>query len=240
MEKLIAGAKQWNIDLSDQQVEQFRLYRQEIQKWNQSINLTAIDDDEGIIIRHFLDSLSCVLAMRQVNHIKGECKLVDIGAGAGFPGIPLKIAFPSLQVTLVEATGKKSRFLDHMIDLLDLSGVESINSRAEDLGHSIEHREQYDWTVARAVADLPVLLEYMLPLTQIGGFSLAQKGEKGPEEVSRADRALSVLGGKLIKVLPAEIHGLAETRHLILVEKIATTPAKYPRRPGMPTKRPLV
>jgi 16S rRNA (guanine527-N7)-methyltransferase len=170
---------------------------------------------------------------------RGEIKLIDVGAGAGFPGIPLKIVCPGLQLSLLEATGKKVRFLEYLRDQLKLDDVVVHHGRAEEFGQAPTHREAYDWAVARAVAEMPILAEYLLPLARLGGYCLAQKGENAPAEVRGADQAFSLLGGQLVRLLPVELHGLAETRYLVLLNKVAPTPAKYPRRPGMPAKRPI-
>jgi 16S rRNA (guanine527-N7)-methyltransferase len=237
MDKLLIGARKLGIELSPVQLAAFDLFRRELQKWNRRINLTAIDSHDGILVRHFLDSLSCVPTLREA--WTTQPRLIDIGAGAGFPGVPLKIVCPALQLTLVEATGKKANFLRHLCDQLELEGVTVVHERAETLGQDPQHREQYDWAVARAVAELPILVEYLLPLVRVGGRCLAQKGEKAPGEVRSAEEAISLLGGRLARLVTVELHGLAETRYLVLLDKVAPTPARYPRRPGMPTKRPL-
>jgi 16S rRNA (guanine527-N7)-methyltransferase len=241
MEKLILGAHDLGLELTAKHLAAFELYRRELQAWNQRMNLTAIDDTEGILVRHFLDSLSCVLAFRQpeAGRSAAGARLIDIGAGAGFPGIPLKIVCPTIQLTLVEATAKKAGFLEHLQAQLELDGVTVINARAEELGQDPAHRERYDWAVARAVAEMSVLAEYLLPLVHVGGHCLAQKGEKAAAEATAAESAINLLGGRLIKLVPVELRGLAETRFLVLVNKVAPTPAKYPRRPGMPSKRPI-
>lgn len=241
MQKLVVGARKIGVELTAGHLAAFDLYRRELQDWNTRMNLTAIADDEGIQIRHFLDSLSCLLAFRlpQARPPTADVRLIDVGAGAGFPGLPLKILCPALQLTLLEATGKKVRFLEHLCDQLELEGVKVCHGRAEELGQDPAHREQYDWAVARAVAEMPILAEYLLPLVRVGGVCLAQKGENAPAEVRSAERALALLGGQLARLVPVELHGLAETRYLVLADKVAPTPDKYPRRPGMPTKRPI-
>lgn len=247
MERLVAGARKLGVHLTSAQIAAFDRYRRELQDWNTRINLTAIDDDEGIQIRHFLDSLSCLLAFRQNQRAERvpsqssqrDLCVIDVGAGAGFPGLPLKIVCPSLRLTLLEATGKKVNFLEHLRDALKLQDVLVLHGRAEQLGHDPLHRERYDWAVARAVAEMPVLAEYLLPLVRVGGRCLAQKGENAPAEVRGAESALTLCGGRLARIVPVELHGLAETRYLVMVDKVAPTPAKYPRRPGMPAKRPI-
>jgi len=236
MEKLIQDAQtRFNLSLSRRQIHALITYERELLEWNQKFNLTAIRDVEGIRTKHFLDSFSCALAWKA----NPPVRLIDIGTGAGFPGIPIKIMVPNTQVTLVESVGKKAMFCQHIIRLLGLEKVEVIQARAEDLGQMREHREQYDWGVARAVANMRVLSEYLLPLIQIGGVMLAQKGESGPAEVHAAENAINLLGGKVRQLLPITLPGVVEERHLVLVDKVAATPPGYPRKPGIPAKKPL-
>jgi 16S rRNA (guanine527-N7)-methyltransferase len=204
-------------------------------EWNQKFNLTAIRDTESIRTKHFLDSFSCILAWKATppNH------LIDIGTGAGFPGIPLKILYPSMKLTLVESVGKKAMFCQHIVRVLGLEHVNVIQARAEDLGHKPAHREIYDWAVARAVANLNVLSEYLIPLVKVGGMVLAQKGESGPAEAQSAEKAMDLLGGKLKQLIPVNLPGVVEDRYLVVVEKVAATPPRYPRKPGIPMKQPL-
>ena len=237
MLRLVDGAQQLlGLTLTQRQRQAFHLYQNELVSWNTRFNLTAITDTEGVQIRHFLDSLSCLLA---VGDVRPGQSLIDVGTGAGFPGIPLKIVYPALRLTLVEATGKKTDFLQHMVKLLELRDVAVIHARAEQVGHDPLHRETYDWVTARAVAAMPTLVEYLLPLCRLGGHCLAQKGEGAAAEVTSAEPAVLLLGGRLSRLVPVELPGLAETRHLVLIEKVARTPDKYPRPPGRPAKRPL-
>lgn len=237
MKRLVDGARKLlGLTLTERQRQAFHLYHQELVSWNTRFNLTAITDTEGIQIRHFLDSLSCLLAFDNVR--QGQ-SLIDVGTGAGFPGLPLKIVYPALRLTLVEATGKKTDFLRHIVRLLELRDVTVVHARAEQVGHDPLHREVYDWVTARAVAAMPTLIEYLLPLCRLGGHCLAQKGEDAAVEVAAAEPAVLLLGGRLSRLVPVELPGLAETRHLIVIEKVARTPDKYPRPPGRPAKRPL-
>jgi len=223
------------VRLSARQLGLLSIYESELVAWNQRFNLTAVRNLEEIRIKHFLDSLTCLLAMRE----NTGRRIVDVGSGAGFPGLVLKIACPALQVTLVESVGKKVEFCRHVIQKLGLEDVEVIQDRVENLGHMPAHREQYDWAVARAVAAMPVLAEYLLPLVRVGGSMLAMKGESGPAEAQAAEPAMTVLGGHLRQLLPVILPGVAEERYLVIVNKVAATPEKYPRRVGIPSKRPL-
>ncbi|MBN2503005.1 MAG: 16S rRNA (guanine(527)-N(7))-methyltransferase RsmG [Anaerolineales bacterium] len=224
-----------DLKISSAQLEMFQKYHAELVEWNEQMNLTAIRDPEGIRVKHFLDSLSCLQAMRNTP-LK---RLVDVGTGAGFPGIPIKLLYPEIHLTLVESIAKKTAFLEHIVQVLGLKGVEVLQTRAETLGQDAAHRESYDWAVARAVAPLPVLMEYLLPLVKIGGKMLAQKGESGPAEAHRAEKGLHLLGGHLCDLHKVELPGVAEERYLVVAKKVAATPDKYPRREGIPAKRPL-
>jgi len=236
MEKLVQDAQAlFNVHLTGRQVIALTTYERELVEWNQKFNLTAIRDVAGIRTKHFLDSFSCVLAWKA----NPPANLIDVGTGAGFPGIPLKIIYPNTKVTLVESVSKKAMFCQHIVSLLGLENVEVVNARAEDLGQMREHREGYDWAIARAVANMRVLSEYLLPLVQVGGTMLAQKGESGPAEVHSAEKAIKLLGGEVRQLLPVTLPGVVEERNLVVVYKIATTPPGYPRKPGIPAKKPL-
>jgi 16S rRNA (guanine527-N7)-methyltransferase len=236
MENLVQAAQAlFNVHLTGRQIIALTTYERELIEWNQKFNLTAIRDEKGIRTKHFLDSFSCVLAWKA----NPPANMVDVGTGAGFPGIPLKIIYPNTKVTLVESVGKKAMFCQHIVRLLGLDGVDVIKARAEDLGQMREHRQRYDWGVARAVANLRVLSEYLLPLVQVGGKMLAQKGESGPAEVHAAESAIKLLGGEVRQLIPVTLPGVVEERHLVLVDKVAATPPGYPRKPGVPAKKPL-
>ncbi|MCJ7567932.1 MAG: 16S rRNA (guanine(527)-N(7))-methyltransferase RsmG [Anaerolineales bacterium] len=223
------------VNLTPHQIDAFQWYANELRSWNQRYNLTAITDPDEIYIKHFVDSLSCL----QVERFRPPGNVIDVGTGAGFPGIPLKIVYPQFQMTLVESIGKKMEFCRYVISSLGLDGIDIIQARAEQLGKNVVYREQYDWAIARAVAILPVLLEYLLPFLKLGGGAILQKGETGPAEAQSAEKALGVLGGEIKQVLPVELPRVTETRYLIVVYKVACTPEKYPRKPGIPAKRPL-
>ena len=230
-----ATQRQLGIRLSRAQLSALSLYERELVDWNTRFNLTAIRDPQEIHIKHFLDSLTCLVALRE----SFVGRLIDIGTGAGFPGIPLKIVYPKMQLTLVESVGKKAEFCRHVVKILDLQGVEVVQERAETLGQDPSYREQYDWAVARAVAVLPVLAEYLLPLVRVGGGMLAMKGESGPAEAHTAEHAIRMLGGHLRQLFPVTLPGVAEERYLVVIDKVAATPIGYPRKVGVPAKRPL-
>ncbi len=236
METLKLEAKNLlGITLTSRQLAAFDRYRQELLEWNAKFNLTAIRDETGIRTKHFLDSLSCLLVLRE----NPPTRLIDIGTGAGFPGIPLKIILPQMQLTLVESVGKKADFVRHVVQTLGLDKVEVLQARAEDLGQNPHYRENYDWAVARAVANMPTLVEYLLPLVKVGGSTLMMKGENGPAEAHTAEKAMRMMGGRLRQLVHVTLPGVADDRYLIVVNKVAATPPKYPRRIGIPTKDPL-
>jgi len=236
MEKLAREAQGlFGIHLTGRQMVLLAAYQRELVAWNEKINLTAIRDAEGIRTKHFLDSFSCVLAWKE----NPPRSLIDVGTGAGFPGIPLKILYPSLQLTLVESVGKKAAFCEHITEMLKLDGVQVIASRAEEVGRLPACRETYQWAVARAVADLSVLVEYLLPLVRVGGAILAQKGQSGPAEAHAAEKAMRILGGRMRQLIPITLPTIVEDRYLVIIDKIAATPPQYPRRPGIPAKKPL-
>lgn len=222
-------------ELNQAQIQAFDWYEKELLVWNERFNLTAIRNPEGIRTKHFLDSLTCALVMNG----KRQGALIDVGTGAGFPGIPLKILFPQIRLTLVESIGKKAEFCKHVISNLGLEGTSVILGRAEDVGQDKLQREKYDWAVARAVANMNILAEYLLPLVKVGGIMIAQKGEAGPAEAQMAGSAFKLLGGHLKIIRKIELPGIADDRYLIAVDKVAVTPVIYPRRVGVPSKNPL-
>jgi 16S rRNA (guanine527-N7)-methyltransferase len=236
MEKLIQDVQSLTgLHLTSRQAQMFKRFEDELIDWNSRMNLTAIRDVESIRMKHFLDSLSCVLAFRDTP----ATRIIDIGTGAGFPGIPLKIVNPAIQLTLVESVGKKADFCRHIINVLGLTQVDVFNCRAEEIGQMAQHRQRYDWAVARAVAGLPVLVEFLLPLVKVGGHALAQKGETGPAEAHQANHPLQLLGGAIQQLIPVMIPGVSEDRYLVVMSKQAATPPQYPRRVGLPAKNPL-
>jgi 16S rRNA (guanine527-N7)-methyltransferase len=223
------------LKLTHSQLESFAWYASELVEWDRRFNLTAVTDSQGIEVKHFLDSLTCLQGMGP----RPAGRVVDVGTGGGFPGLPLKIVLPRLELTLVESIGKKVEFCRHVVRSLRLEGVAIVHDRVERVGHQTEHRGAYDWALARAVASMPVLVEYLLPLLKLGGRSVVQKGETGLAEAHTAEGALRILGGRIDQLIPIELPTVAECRYLVVMDKIAATPDKYPRRPGIPAKRPL-
>ncbi|RJQ42614.1 MAG: 16S rRNA (guanine(527)-N(7))-methyltransferase RsmG [Anaerolineaceae bacterium] len=221
--------------LSVSALEAFEKFQAELLLWNEQFNLTAIRSAEEIERKHFMDALSLLPTLEKY-HIQN---LIDIGTGAGFPGIPLKIVNPSLPLVLVESVEKKAAFCRHILQTLDLKNAEVVVDRAEVLGQNKIYREQFDCAAARAVAALPVLLEYLLPLVRVGGIVIAQKSASVEEEISQARNACAILGGGEMLVEAVSIPGLNAARNLVIIEKIKTTPPMYPRRVGLPTKKPL-
>ena len=230
---LVPVSARWDIRIDDRAIRRFALYAAELVRWNERVNLTRITAPGDIVVRHFLDSLACARAFGSV-----PPSLIDVGTGAGFPGLPLKIIWPTMHLVLSDSIGKKTAFLWHIVEALELDDVEVVTARAEDLGRDPAHREQYAGVVARAVADLAVLVEYCLPLCRVGGFFVAPKSANGAEEAQAAGRALDLLGGRLREVLPVELPDLPP-RTLVVVEKVRATPAGLPRPTGVPAKQPL-
>jgi 16S rRNA (guanine527-N7)-methyltransferase len=236
MERLNLEVKKLTgFSLNEKQAGQFQRYEAELLDWNSRFNLTAVRDQEGIRIKHFLDSLSCMLVFGG----RTPSRLIDVGTGAGFPGVPLKICFPNMQLTLVESVGKKADFCRHLVTSLGLDKVEVVQARAEEIGQMSPHREKYDIATARAVANLPILVEYLLPLVKLGGIMLAQKGENGPAEAQSVEKSVKILGGQIQQLRQIDLPGVAENRYLIVISKVAVTPLQYPRRVGIPLKNPL-
>lgn len=236
MEKLILETYQLTgQQLSSRQLTALDRYRQLLLEWNSVHNLTAIREAEEMRVKHFLDSISLALALPG----KTPERVVDVGTGAGFPGLVLKILYPPIQLTLVESVSKKLEFCQLVVQALDLEGVTFLHERAEKVGQDPRHRENYDLAVARAVANLPVLAEYLLPLVRRGGLMIAMKGENAPAEAHSAEHAIQLLGGHLRRLLPVTLPGVVEQRYLVLIDKQAPTPDTYPRRTGIPNKRPL-
>ena len=237
-EILAQQSQRLGLSLTSDQLAQFAEYTELLQVGNRRANLTSITEPEQVQVRHYLDSLTAVLAMPQW---PDNLRVVDIGAGAGFPGVPLKIVFPGIRLTLAESTGKKTAFMQELVSELALDDVEVLTVRAEDLGRTEGYRGQFDVALARGVSSLPTLIEYALPLCKGHGHLLAWKGSDGPAEAESAANALSELGGKI-----SGLHSvndlsppLPPDRWIVSVEKVRRTPGRYPRRVGVPAKQPL-
>jgi 16S rRNA (guanine527-N7)-methyltransferase len=239
--RLLQGCiEQQGLSVNDHQLVQFDIYRRELKDWNTRVNLTSLTDNLDIIDKHFMDSLLLVRYVPLGHWIR----IADVGTGAGFPGLPIKIYQPDIRLSLLESTGKKTKFLSHIITELKLENVDVVNERAEVAARIPEHREQYSLVVARGVARLPVLAEYCLPLLSVGGKFVAYKGREAEVEVEESESALDELGGRFEKIerdttASPESASTENKRALVFIEKVKETPDKYPRRPGIPRKRPL-
>lgn len=232
---LTEKVKELSIVLNDKQIQKFEQYYNILVEWNKVMNLTAITEYEEVVEKHFLDSLTIVYA---INMEKIET-LIDVGTGAGFPGIPLKIAFPHLKVTLLDSLNKRIKFLNEVIDLLELDDIKAIHGRAEDYAKQAEYREQYDICVSRAVANLATLSEYCLPYVKVDGLFVPYKSGEIDEELKSSEKAVSILGGKVEEVVKFQLPGTDIGRSFVKIHKIKETKKKYPRKAGMPTKEPL-
>lgn len=227
--------QEFGVTLSKRQTEQFLRYYEMLVEWNQVMNLTTIIEYDDVMKKHFVDSVSLIKAY----DVTKAAKVIDVGTGAGFPGLALKIAYPKLQVTLLDSLNKRIRFLDAVIDELELTGVETIHGRAEDFAKPGQLREQFDLCVSRAVANLSTLSEYCLPFVNKGGQFISYKSEKITEEREPAEKAISVLGGKIKDQVEFILPESDIYRNLFIVDKVRETPKKYPRKAGLPGKEPL-
>ena len=222
-----------NINVNDTQVKKFYDYMNLLIKWNEKINLTAIIEPNDIILKHFIDSITIE------NSIKNDSKVIDVGTGAGFPGIPLSIIRNDLKISLMDSLNKRINFLDEVIKENCLNNVDTIHSRAEELGRNKDYREQFDVATSRAVASLDVLLEYMLPFVKVGGYCICMKGSNIDEELENSKKALTLLNGKIENIIKFELPESDYGRNIIVVKKTASTPGRYPRKPGTPSKEPI-
>ena len=227
--------KKMSIQLNKEQSIQFQKYYELLIEWNKVMNLTAITEYEEVVDKHFIDSLSIEKAV-DLNIIE---KVIDVGTGAGFPGIPLKIVYPHLKITLLDSLNKRINFLNEVISKLKLENIEAIHGRAEDIAKDKKYREQYDISVSRAVANLSTLSEYSLPFVKVGGLFISYKAEKADEEIKKAEKAVSVLGGKIEKIIKFQLTETDIGRTLVKINKIKITAKKYPRKAGLPSKEPL-
>ena len=231
--KMKESLKELNIEISEKQLNQFYNYMNILIEWNKVMNLTNITEPEEIIQKHFVDSLTVLKS------IKENDSIIDVGTGAGFPGIPIKIAFPETRITLLDSLNKRIKFLEEVINKLELKNIETIHGRAEEVAHNKKYREKYDIAIARAVAPLNVLSEYLLPFVKIGGYAICMKGAKGKEEAEEGKNAIKILGGEITNSREFNLPNTEMARVIIEIEKIKNTEKKYPRKAGTPTKMPL-
>lgn len=228
----------FDIDLSEVQLGQFRDYYYLLVEWNSFMNLTAITEPEEVVMKHFVDSVSLVKVLPQL--AEKEFTMIDVGTGAGFPGIPLKIVFPELQITLLDSLNKRVKFLNEVITALSLKRISAVHGRAEDFAQDKEYREQFDLCVSRAVANMTTLSEYCLPFIKKDGYFISYKSEKITEEYERAEKAIRILGGCFDKQVEFYLPESDIYRNLFMIRKVEATPKKYPRKAGLPSKEPIV
>lgn len=232
--KLKADSNELNIDLTEEQQEKFYTYMNLLLEWNEKINLTAITEPEEIIKKHFIDSLTIK------KHINDNSSIIDVGTGAGFPGIPLNIVVDNCKIVLLDALNKRLNFLNEVIKQDNLKNIETIHFRAEEAGKNKMYRESFDIATSRAVAPLNILVEYLLPLVKVGGKCICMKGSNIEEELESSKKAISILGGKIETIEQFCLHGTDMIRNIIVITKISNTPAKYPRKAGTPSKEPII
>lgn len=230
------GCAEYGITLDEKQKQQFIRYYELLVEWNKVMNLTGITEFEEVLLKHFVDSLSLVKGVE----IQKITSCIDVGTGAGFPGIPLKIAFPHLKVTLLDSLNKRLKFLDQVIGELGLVKIRTVHGRAEDAAKQAEHRESYDLSVSRAVSRLASLSEYCMPYVRPGGYFVSYKSGKAAEEIAEAGKAIQVMGGKLVKEESFCLPGTDMERQLVVIKKVKPTPKKYPRKAGTPVKEPII
>ncbi|RKD22243.1 16S rRNA m(7)G-527 methyltransferase [Caminicella sporogenes DSM 14501] len=229
------GGEELGLDIDGSMIDKFLKFKDLLIEYNKKINLTGITEDEEVMIKHFLDSLSCFSS----GVIKHDSKIIDVGTGAGFPGVPLKIYYEDLKLTLLDSLNKRIKYLEDVCSKIGLVDVNFLHGRAEDYGKKEGYRESFDVAVARAVADLSVLCEYCLPFVKKGGFFIAQKGPDVEEEIKNSKKAIEILGGKLIDKVSINLPFSDITHSLIIIEKRKSTPKKYPRKAGIPVKNPI-
>ncbi len=227
-------AQKINIELDKNQIEKFYKYMELLIEWNEKINLTAITNRKDILVKHFIDSLTIQ------RYLGNAVNIIDVGTGAGFPGIPIKIINPNLKVVLVDSLNKRINFLQEVIKKLNLDNIEVIHARAEDLGQNKKYRETFDIVTSRAVANMSVLSEYLLPLAKVSGKCICMKGSDVEEELENSKYAINLLGGKIEKVDKFELSNERIGRNIIIVKKLKNTPNSYPRKAGTPAKKPLI
>lgn len=235
IDTLVRGISELQLDIGNDKLEKFRTYKALLKEWNEKINITAIKDDEEIDVKHFLDSLTIF----KTNKITEGKRVIDIGTGGGFPGLPIKIVEDNLEVVLLDSLNKRLKFLDEVIKELGLEKIRTMHERAEDLGNNKDYREKFDIAVSRAVASLNILAEYCLPLVKPNGYFIAMKGSDSNEEINEAENAIKILGGELENKIDIRIPQSDIVHSLLIIKKIGHTPTKYPRQSGKIKKNPL-
>lgn len=232
---LIDGLKELGIDAEEEKLEKLLLFKQIMLEWNEKVNLTAITEEKEIFIKHFLDSTTCL----STGYIKEGMNVIDVGTGAGFPGIPVKILKDGLKITLLDSLNKRVSYLNDTVMKLDLKDINTVHARAEEAGSSKTHREVYDIVLSRAVASMNVLCEYCMPFAKVGGFFLCQKGPDIRSEMEEARAAIKTLGGAIKEIREYQLPFSDIKHNIIIIEKTANTPTKYPRKPGKPAANPI-
>ena len=222
-----------HIKLREEQIKKFYTYMNLLLEWNEKMNLTAITEPNEVILKHFIDSLTIS------KYIEDDSTVIDMGTGAGFPGIPLKIVREDINITLVDSLNKRIKFLDEVIEKLELKDIKTIHARAEEFGRNVKYREKFDYTTSRAVANLSTLAEYLIPLVKIKGKVISMKGSTVSEEIEMGKKAINVLGGKILKIDEFSLPDSDIKRNIIMIEKIKSTPNRYPRKAGTPAKDPI-
>lgn len=236
VEKMLSdGLKAMGYDAVEVMVDQFLTFRSLLLEWNEKINLTTITDDEGVVYKHFLDSLTCLQSKVDFN---GK-KVLDLGTGAGFPGVPLKIAIPDLDITLMDSLNKRIQYLNEVCSALQFKNVQCLHARAEEAARQKTMREAYDIVVSRAVANMSTLSEYCLPFVKTGGYFIAQKTNEAFDEIKNAEKAIRILGGATPEIVQVQVPGTDLAHNLVIIKKIKPTPAVYPRKAGTPAKKPI-
>ncbi|PAB58496.1 16S rRNA (guanine(527)-N(7))-methyltransferase RsmG [Anaeromicrobium sediminis] len=230
------GCEKLGLSIDDNRINKLIKYKDILVEWNKFMNLTGITEDREVMIKHFLDSLSCL----SLDYIKKDSSVIDVGTGAGFPGIPIRIYHDEVKLTLLDSLNKRIKFLQEVCTQNNLDNVDFVHGRAEDIGKKKEYREKYDIAVARAVARLNVLCEYCLPFVKVGGYFICQKGPTINEELEEGKKAISILGGELVEKVDIHIPYTDLSHNVVVIRKVKNTPNKYPRKAGTPNKNPLI
>ncbi len=231
--KIIKLSKIIDVELTDEQIEKYFNYMNILLEWNENINLTAITDVDEIVLKHFIDSMTCF------KYLENEKKIIDVGTGAGFPGIPIAIMNKDKKITLLDSLNKRINFLNEVCKQIKITNVKSIHGRAEDFGQNKDEREKYDVAISRAVANMTTLVEYLLPFVKVGGYCICMKGAEIEEELEKANYAIKELGGKIEKIDKFVLPDSDMVRNIVVIRKIKETPKKYPRKAGLPSKNPM-